>query len=142
MQAKKKICDSCSQPKYIWKNYQGERFCQQCWMKHPMCSVPAKPTVKQKSISPRSSKKIKQDGEYSLLRKSYLNDHPMCEAGLQGCQGQASDIHHTFWGSDRSKYYLDITTWKSVCRHCHEVIHDKLSSDEAIQLGLKNHKKE
>ena len=92
-------------------------------MKHPMCSVPAKPTVKQKSISPSSPKRIKENAVYSLLRMSYLGSHPMCEAGLQGCQGQATDVHHTYSGKDRSKYYLKTETWLAVCRNCHNYIH-------------------
>lgn len=132
MQAKKKICDSCSQLKYIWKNFQGERFCQQCWMKHPICIVPAKPTVKQKPISHRSPKRAKEEREYSLLRIDFLTKNHMCQAHLTGCTGIATDVHHK--QGRIGKLLLDILKWLSVCRSCHNWI--ETHPKEAQELGF------
>ena len=136
---KKKICNRCNLESFIWKNLNGKKLCKKC----STTGVDMKkPTIKAKPIAIRSPKKIHEDRLYAVERKQFLEIHKMCEAHLQGCTQQSTDIHHTFWGSDRSKYYLDISTWKSVCRTCHSFIHDKLSGEEALQLGLKNYKKE
>ena len=140
MESKKKICSCCSQLKHIWKTVKRNRFCKQCWLSHPD-NIQHKPTVKQKPISHRSTRTAKEGKEYSLLRKDFMLTHTMCEAHLQGCNGEATDVHHTFWGASRSTYFLDVSTWKSCCRFCHQIIHSSMSAEEAIQLGLKNFKK-
>lgn len=75
--------------------------------------------------------------EYSKRRAAFLIVHSKCEAKLVGCTGGATDVHHCFSGSNREKYLLNMTTWKAVCRSCHNFIHDHLSMEEAIELGLK-----
>jgi hypothetical protein len=40
-----------------------------------------------------------------------------------GCMVNATDVHHTFSGADRSVYYLIQSTWFPVCRSCHDWIH-------------------
>lgn len=140
MEQKKKLCQKCNSLQFIWKNLNGKKLCRKC----STAGVDMfKPTNKKpKPIAIRSPKKIHDDRVYAVERKQFLEIHKMCEAHLQGCTQQATDIHHTFWGADRSKYYLDTSTWKSVCRSCHSVIHDKLSSEEALLLNLKNFKNE
>ncbi|NQY42597.1 MAG: hypothetical protein HRT87_04550 [Legionellales bacterium] len=72
----------------------------------------------------KSSKKRQQeDAKYRKLRINFLEEKPMCEARLPGCTLKSTDVHHKYSGKDRSKYYLDTSTWLSCCRSCHDFIH-------------------
>lgn len=129
MNHKLKKCDKCNQFKVIWKNSGGLKFCKICWNKSQPKS---KPTL-QKKISPRSSKRIKQDAEYSLLRKQFLNDNPICQANLPGiCTIHSTDCHHMAGRS--GNLFLDKTYWKSFCRPCHNYI--EVHPVEAKEMGL------
>jgi len=70
-------------------------------------------------------------------RDVFLNLNQHCQAKLLNCTLISTDVHHLYSGKDRNKYYLDETTWKAVCRNCHNYIHDKLSKEDAINLNLK-----
>ena len=123
-----KQCQDCgiTLPAF-WKRILGKGYCKNCANKHS----------KPKSLPKISKKKLVENQEYSILRVEFLNKHPTCQAKLPGCTVMSTDIHHLYSGKDRSKYYLESTTWKAVCRMCHNFIHDKLSSEDAIELGLK-----
>lgn len=123
----------CDQDKVIWKNYQGKRLCQECWNK---MKPTIKPTGRQSHIAKVSVKKSKEDKIYTGKRLIYLTENPMCQIHIPGglCTRVATDIHHTYSGKDRSKYYLDITTWLSACRYCHDWVHDHPSTSR--ELGL------
>ena len=125
---KKKICEYCFKLSFIYKNINGKKYCKFCTYKH------FKNPVKIKKIS---DKKKQKDIEYFKLRKIFLESHVFCEAKLTNCTMIATDIHHLYSGKNRDKYYLQTNTWKSVCRNCHNFIHDFLSSEEAIELNLK-----
>ena len=127
MISKLKMCAECNQPKHIWKSSGKEKYCKECWYS----------IEKPKSISPVSKKRQVEMDEYSKKRKLFLIANPNCQAKLIGCSGEATDVHHLYSGKDREKYYLQISTWKAVCRSCHNFIHDHLSSEEAIEMGLK-----
>lgn len=95
-------------------------------------------TVKKpKPISKLSDKEKKRQVAYMALKKEHMKRYPLCQAHLIGCLGVSTDIHHLFMGADRLKYFLDTTTWKTVCRNCHSTIHDKLSNEKLIELGLR-----
>ena len=127
IKAKLKKCAGCEQMKHIWKSHGKEKYCKECWY-----------TIeKPKSISPVSKKRQVVMDEYSKLRMVFLIAKPNCEAKLVGCTRTSTDVHHLYSGKDRDKYYLNISTWKAVCRNCHNYIHDHLSAEEAIELGLK-----
>jgi len=81
-----------------------------------------------------SAKLSQLNTEYSKIRKVYLTEHPVCHAKIHKCSLHATDVHHTYSGKDRSKYYLDISTWMSVCRSCHNYIHEH--SEDARELGF------
>lgn len=136
MQNKKKLCNGpCNSLQYIWKNEGGKRYCRRCWSAQSKPNT--KPTVRQKRIRPRSSKKIKLDAEYSILRKDFLEKNPLCQARIPGkCSRVSTDVHHTYAGSKRSEYYLKQETWMSVCRDCHSWIHEN-SKESKIQGYLK-----
>ena len=120
MLQKKKLCAGCGEITYIWKNIEGERYCKWCCNQ----KEPPKPK-KQKyyTINPKSEKRKAQDIVYNQLRKKFLTDHPYCMIHGKGCTGQATEIHHSYSGADREKYYLDTRTWFAVCRVDHDAIH-------------------
>ena len=64
-----------------------------------------------------SKKRQKEMKEYSILRKEFLEKLPMCEVCMKA---KTSDVHHR---NGRGKYYMDVGTWLSVCRPCHDKIH-------------------
>lgn len=109
MIAKLKECAACGEQKTIWKNHAGEKYCKDCWYKKEPI----------KSPKPKSDKKAALDGIYSKLRKEYLTLYPYCQARLDGCTANSTDIHHM---KGRGVFYLDKNTWLSVCRTCHEWI--------------------
>ena len=121
MQKKLKECDGCQKMTVIWKNFEGNRYCKYCWSCHSNNIKSQKPS---KSIIPQvSSRKKKKDLEYSKLRKRYLEDNNICRVDVKGCTKKATDIHHTYAGSNRDTYYLIQSTWIPVCRNCHNWIH-------------------
>jgi hypothetical protein len=52
---------------------------------------------------------------------------------VNGCANSATDIHHTFAGSNRDAFYLVQSTWIPVCRVCHNHIHNNPA--EARTMG-------
>lgn len=121
MKVKLKECDGCQKMTVIWKNHEGFRYCKQCWSCHKSTDNTQKPT---NSVIPRVSSKRKQkDAEYLKLRERYLTENPLCMVKVNGCMHNATDVHHTFAGSNREAFYLVQSTWKAVCRNCHDYIH-------------------
>lgn len=132
IQSKKKHCDGCSQPKYIWKNRGGKKYCKTCWSCHEG-NVKLKPTAKQKRISPRSEKRIIADKKYSKLRKRKLEESPICEAQIPGmCAGASCQIHHK--AGRVGELYLDYSKFLAVCHFCHVWIEN--NPNEAKELGF------
>lgn len=122
MKPKLKECDGCQKMTIIWKNHEGNRYCKYCWSCHK--SSTNKPKKPNKSIIPRvSAKRKKKDAEYLKLRERYLTDNPLCKVKVDGCSHNATDIHHTYAGSNRDAFYLVQSTWIPVCRNCHNWIH-------------------
>lgn len=132
MKVKKKICDgSCGRLSVIWKNHEGKRYCKACWSAH---SKNFQPIPKQrKRIPARSSKRIKEEEEYSRERKLFLEAHPLCKMALPGiCTYHSTDVHHR--DGRIGSNYLDKTKWIPGCRACHVWIHNNPKS--ARELGL------
>lgn len=71
-----------------------------------------------------SQKRKKKDAEYSKLREKYLTENHLCMIKVNGCTNVATDVHHTYAGSNRDAFYLVQSTWKAVCRNCHNYIHE------------------
>lgn len=131
-----KICShtNCNTPVF------SKGFCQHHWRgwkaSQPLAQtdqVPAKPF----RIKPVSTKQAKLNAIYNVAAAQFKKDKPYCMARLQGCTGATQHVHHLFSGASRSKYFLDEREWCPVCNHCHRIIHDILSKEEAIKLGLK-----
>jgi cytochrome c553 len=121
---KLKTCDGCGLQRPIWKSSGtgGLKLCKQCWSCHKSGEDTQKPTS---SEIPRvSAKRAKKDAEYTKLRQRYLTENPLCMVNVNGCMHNATDIHHTFAGSNRDAFYLVQSTWLGVCRSCHDWIHN------------------
>ncbi len=132
MKAKKKVCSNCLELQVIWKNSGGQRFCKRCWSAHSKTSKPI-PYPKQKPLAPRSSKRVKQDAEYSRERKLFLELYPMCQAHIPGlCAQYSTDVHHMKGRS--GDLYLDKENWLALCRQCHGWI--ELNPNKAKELGF------
>jgi len=108
-----KECHNCGKEKPVWKRVSGRPYCQYC----SKVLFGKKTTTQSKPIKKRSAKKISDDKAYSSLRKVFLTKHPVCMAHLPGCTQQATDIHHV--KGRAGGFYLDTTTWVSLCRTCH-----------------------
>jgi hypothetical protein len=131
MKTKMKICCSCNTEQFIWKRHEGKPFCKNCWSTHLGKNI-QKPTVKK--VIPRVSKKrAKQDIEYLKLRLEFLNENSLCQVKFPGCSNFATDVHHSFAGSNRNEHYLDKTSYFATCRSCHNHIHS--NPLEARELG-------
>jgi predicted HNH restriction endonuclease len=52
---------------------------------------------------------------------------------VNGCGHSATDVHHTHSGANREAFYLIQSTWLSVCRNCHNHIHEHPA--EAREIG-------
>lgn len=134
MKSKLKHCDGCDKDKIIWKNHEGNKYCQYCWSRIKYDNDPPKPKPRT-AIKPKSKKQIALDAAYSVLRKAFMLEHPMCEAHMPGCQGHATDVHHI---KGRGKWLLIVLYWMAVCRTCHTWI--ETHPIEATELGFRESK--
>ena len=127
IQPKKKLCNNCNTDQFIWKNDKGSRYCKNCWYKSK--EIKAKPLVR-KPINQKSKKMQSADQAYTILRRKFMEEKPMCEAALHCCSMQSTDVHHK---KGRGEYHLIVSTWLSVCRLCHTWIEEH--PKEAKELG-------
>lgn len=114
-------CDFC-----VYKNVS-----QKCFLK---CQIRIDNSKKVKvpcQIKKVSEKRKLQDIEYKKLRLEFLSkpENQICPISKQ----QTVEVHHTYSGKDRAKYYLDTTTWLAVSRDGHNWIHDH--PKDARELG-------
>lgn len=126
---KKKICTKCGLESLIWSSRGGQKLCKRCAITGVVIN---KPTIKAKPIAPRSQKRSLEEKLYSLRRKVFLQNHPMCEANIQGvCAGQATEIHHK--AGKIGKDLIDELNFLAVCRGCHNYIEEKRKW--ALEMG-------
>ena len=118
LQAKPKKCDGCETIQPLWKKEGTQKFCKQCWTNHAIKgkSSTKKPTAK-KPMRLQSSKIMKLNAAYSVLREQFLKHHPCCQARIPGCSIVATDIHHK--KGRVGKLFLDDSEFLAVCRMCH-----------------------
>jgi hypothetical protein len=128
--AKQKICNGCNEAKLIWKTEGRNRYCKDCWYKleKPTSKKTNKPI---KPIRSKSSKLAALQQLYGKLRKDFLESNPSCQANLPGCSKSSTDVHHK---KGRGPFLLDVASWLSVCRSCHNWI--ELNPDSAKELNL------
>ena len=120
---KLKTCDACQKETVIWKNHEGFKYCKYCWSCQKAIDKDSLQKPTDYKIPQVSSKRKKKDQEYLKLRERYLNENPLCMVKVNGCSHMATDIHHTYAGSNREAFYLVQSTWRAVCRNCHDWIH-------------------
>ena len=121
----------------VWKQYNSLQKCQcnECKKKQKPPNLKLKSLYvmpkQKKPINKVSKKKAILDAKYLVLRKEFLGkkENQICPITKQ----QTTEIHHTYSGKDRSKYYLEIDTWLAVSRQGHIWIHE--FSKEARGLG-------
>lgn len=53
-----------------------------------VCRRPKQKKVR-KPLRKVSKKRAKENKKYTTLRKKFLEDHPICEARIEGCMGVA-----------------------------------------------------
>jgi hypothetical protein len=117
----------------IWKNHGGFKYCKYCWSCQKAIDTDSSQKPTDYKIPLVSSKRKKKDVEYLKLRERFLNENPVCQVSVTGCMNGASDVHHTYAGSNRDAFYLVQSTWLAVCRSCHNHIHNNPA--EARTLG-------
>lgn len=85
----------------------------------------SEPKVKDKAkpIKKLSVKREKQNKEYLILRKVYLEKFPKCEIQLPCCTFKAVEIHHE--NGRIGSLLTDVSNFLSTCRACHNFIHTK-----------------
>jgi hypothetical protein len=123
MQTKLKICDGCQKETVIWKNHEGFKYCKYCWSCQKAIDNNSSQKPTDYKIPLVSSKRKKKDQEYLKLRERYLTQNHLCMVKVNGCTNGATDVHHTYAGSNRDAFYLVQSTWLAVCRNCHDWIH-------------------
>lgn len=117
LQPKLKKCDGCNEVTTIWKREGKQKFCKQCWSKQfKGLSSTKKPTAK-KPMRLQSSKIVKLNAAYMVLREQFLKRKSHCEAHLPGCAINATDVHHK--KGRTGALFLDDTEFLAVCRTCH-----------------------
>jgi hypothetical protein len=127
---KKKICSKCGLESLIWSSRGGQKLCKRCATTGVVIN---KPTIKAKPIAPRSQKRSLEEKLYSLRRKVFLQNHPMCEANIQGvCRGVASECHHK--KGRIGKDLLDELNWLALCHNCHEYVERERTW--ALEMGF------
>ncbi|WP_395073833.1 hypothetical protein [Flavobacterium sp.] len=99
------------------------------------CEKKHKPSTRiliKKPIPKVSAKQEALNKIYSKLRLEFLSlpENQICPVSNL----QSTEIHHKHSGKDRSKYFLDTTTWLAVSRPGHVWIHEH--SKEAREKGL------
>jgi|TARA_R110000851_G_scaffold305850_3_gene464020 hypothetical protein len=126
IQQKKKLCNNCNTEQFIWKNDKGSRYCKSCWYR----SKDNKKPLQRKPINKKSKKMQVADAAYTILRRKFMEEKPMCEASLPNCNKSSTDVHHM---KGRGLHHLEVSTWLSVCRQCHAWIEE--NPKKAIELG-------
>lgn len=127
MTTKPKKCAHCGKlftPKYLTT----EKYCSFDCSKANAVNT-KKP---QKPINKLSKKRQVEELRYKVLRIEFLGkkENQICPITNQ----QAIEVHHTYCGKDRAKYYLDVSTWLAVSRDGHNWIHD--NPKKSRELGF------
>jgi hypothetical protein len=134
LEVKKKHCSGCDSEQYIWKNFEGVKYCKSCWSCHKSNNALQKPktTPSSSKLKQKSDKQQAIDKAYTLMRKAYMTQNPLCNIKIPGvCTGPSCDVHHM---EGRGIQTLIQSTWVATCRECHSWCH--LNPLEARELGF------
>lgn len=134
LQSKPKKCDGCSEVTTIWKKEGKQKFCKQCWSSRTFkgMSSTKKPTAK-KPMRLQSSKIVKLNVAYSVLREQFMKNHPLCQARIPGCNINATDIHHK--KGRVGNLFLDDSEFLAVCRMCHTWIENNPAEAKLLDFS-------
>lgn len=135
---KKKICSSCGIECFLWKS--TPKLCKSCALKNStpigeftMTSNKTLQSTKTfKPINKQSDKEKKRQAQYKLVRAYYISGHPNCEAQLNGCTLESTDIHHQ--KGKIGKLLIDMNFFVALCRSCHSYL--EVHPKEAKELGF------
>ncbi len=127
---KTKVCSHCGKERVIWKSAGKDKYCQPCWYQ----LKPAKLVIKSpaKKVKKVSTKRRKQNSEYTQVRHDFLYQHEFCKARLPICTQWATEIHHMKGRIE--ELITDTQFFLPVCRSCHDWIENH--PEEAYVLGL------
>ncbi len=117
--------------KYPWQQRNRERKAKQVASKPRKVIKPIK--VKPYKLRKRTRKGNAADRIYSVLRKDFLLDHPVCEAGCPGCKGVATEVHHK---RGRGVWQNVVEYFLAVCHHCHSWIETHPAEAKAKGFSL------
>ncbi len=110
-----------------------------CATHNLMLRKQAREALKEKKfyrIPPMSKKMAKEVKKYSGpngTREKHLRENPNCQIKLIGCQGVATQVHHS---AKRGKNMNNVETFMSACDHCHVIVETKLSAAERREKGF------
>ncbi|MCF0074013.1 hypothetical protein LZD49_26260 [Dyadobacter sp. CY261] len=90
--------------------------------------------VKRKPIRRVSKKYRKELDQYRVDAKEFIRLNTGCFATLEGCTKRSTEVHHL---AGRGSLLNAKRLWRPVCPNCHRIIHDVLSMEEAVSLGLR-----
>jgi hypothetical protein len=101
----------------------------------PKPSKPAGKPGKYKRMKTATKKRARQNSKYTKVKKKFLQQNPTCQAQLEGCTGVATDLHHI--GGRTGENLLKVEDFAALCRNCHDIIHKKMSAEQAKKIGMK-----
>ncbi|VXC99527.1 hypothetical protein [Sphingobacterium multivorum] len=105
-------CVGCGKVRQIY----AKHLCPYCYEKQRKKTPLPKPT---KPIPKLSKTRKKELPIYSKKAKEHKEKYPYCQAKLEGCTHFTEETHHM---KGRGKYYLDESTFLSLCKNCHDII--------------------
>lgn len=126
---KEGVCVCCERKRLIY----SKKMCQSCyWSDNKKKNEGKQKTIKEFKPIPKISQKRKiENAKYIVLRIEFLGKKENQICPITG--KPTTEVHHTYCGKDRAKYYLDVSTWLAVSREGHNWIHD--NPKEARELG-------
>ena len=83
----------------------------------------------------RSVKRAKQERQYAIDRKKYLEVNNLCGAEIECLVGQSTEVHHM--KGRIGDLLLNQEFWLPVCRLCHDWIenHPKEAKEKGLSLS-------
>ena len=116
---KEGVCVCCERKRLIY----SKKMCQSCyWSDNKKKNEGKQKTIKEFKPIPKISQKRKiENAKYIVLRIEFLGKKENQICPITG--KPTTEVHHTYCGKDRAKYYLDVSTWLAVSREGHNWIH-------------------
>lgn len=96
--------------------------------------------MKRTPIRSRSTRTAARDRRYSIERRAFLEQHPICEAVLDGCQWSATEVHHKAGRLPAVFFRRDL--WMALCSRCHRWITEHPAEAYARGWSLRRHELE